>query len=145
MACHNAEKGGANQLGPNLWDVIGEPIGQGKGFAFSDALAKKGGTWNWDNLSQWLTSPQGVRAGHQDDLRGPQQSAGPRRRDRVPQCAQRCAQAASGGARRRRTARRPESPGTGPDNGPQKAEKEPVPTGGGSRRRGGDAEAGRSP
>src|SRR3954468_6571386 len=24
-ACHNAEKGGANQLGPNLWDVIGEP------------------------------------------------------------------------------------------------------------------------
>src|SRR4051812_2430507 len=26
MACHNADKGGANQTGPNLWDVIGEPI-----------------------------------------------------------------------------------------------------------------------
>ena len=87
MACHNAEKGGANQLGPNLWDVIGEPIGQGKGFAFSDALAKKGGTWNWDNLSQWLTSPQGVRARHQDDLRRPRQSAGPRQRHRLPQLA----------------------------------------------------------
>jgi cytochrome c len=58
MACHNAEKGGPNQLGPNLWGVIGEPIGQGRGFAFSDVLAKKGGTWNWDNLSQWLTSPR---------------------------------------------------------------------------------------
>src|SRR6185295_6435539 len=63
MACHNAEKGGPNQLGPNLWDVVGEPIGQGKGFAFSDALAKKGGTWNWDNLSQWLSSPKAFAPG----------------------------------------------------------------------------------
>jgi len=63
MACHNADKGGANQLGPNLWDVIGEPIGQGKGFAFSDALAKHGGTWNWDNLAQWLSSPRGFAPG----------------------------------------------------------------------------------
>ena len=63
MACHNADKGGANQLGPNLWDVVGEPIGQGKGFAFSDALAKKGGTWNWDNLSQWLSSPRNFAPG----------------------------------------------------------------------------------
>ena len=35
MACHNAEKGGANQLGPNLWGVLGEPIGQGRGFGFT--------------------------------------------------------------------------------------------------------------
>ena len=60
-ACHNATNGGPNQLGPNLWGVLGEPIGQGKGFPFSDALAKKGGTWNWDNLSQWLTSPRTSR------------------------------------------------------------------------------------
>ena len=46
-----------------MWDVIGEPIGQGKGFAFSDALSKKGGTWNWDNLSQWLTSPKAFAPG----------------------------------------------------------------------------------
>ena len=63
MACHNADKGGANQLGPNLWDVLGEPIGQGKGFAFSDALSKKGGTWDWDNLSQWLSSPKAFAPG----------------------------------------------------------------------------------
>ena len=64
MACHNAEKGGANQLGPNLWDVIGEPIAQGKGgFAFSDALKKVGGTWNFDNLSKWLDSPKAFAPG----------------------------------------------------------------------------------
>ena len=62
-ACHNAEKGGPNQLGPNLWGVLGEPVGQGRGFAFSEGLAKKGGTWNWDNLSQWLSSPKAFAPG----------------------------------------------------------------------------------
>jgi cytochrome c len=62
-ACHNADKGGANQLGPNLWGVLGEGVGVGHGFAFSDALAKKGGTWNFDNLAQWLTSPKAFAPG----------------------------------------------------------------------------------
>jgi len=57
-ACHNADKGGANQLGPNLWGVVGAPIGEGRGFAWSDALAKHGGSWDWDSLSQWLKSPK---------------------------------------------------------------------------------------
>ena len=58
-ACHNADKGGPNALGPNLWGVLGEGIGTGAaGFPFSDALKGKGGTWNWDNLNQWLTSPK---------------------------------------------------------------------------------------
>ena len=58
-ACHNADKGGANQLGPNLWGVLGEPIGKGaNGFAFSPALSGKGGTWNWDLLAEWLSTPK---------------------------------------------------------------------------------------
>jgi cytochrome c len=58
-ACHNADKGGANALGPNLWGVLGEPIGKGAhGFPFSPALSSVGGTWNWDNLSAWLHSPK---------------------------------------------------------------------------------------
>ena len=57
-ACHNADQGGANALGPNLWDVLGEPIGKGKGFPFSPALSGVGGTWNWDNMSEWLKSPK---------------------------------------------------------------------------------------
>lgn len=63
MACHNDVKGGPNQLGPNLWGVVGAPIGEGRGFAFSDVLAKHGGTWDWDSLSKWLTSPKAFAPG----------------------------------------------------------------------------------
>ena len=64
QACHNADKGGANQIGPNLWGIIGAPIGQDRnGFAFSDVLSKKGGNWDWDKLSQWLTSPKAFAPG----------------------------------------------------------------------------------
>jgi cytochrome c len=126
MACHNADKGGPNQLGPNLWGVIGEPIGQGKGFAFSDALSKKGGTWNWDNLSQWLTSPRAFAPGTKMTFAGlgdpqdranviaflNQHSDAPKPLPAAPAAA---APDAAGAA-----------PGTGPNNGPQKAEKEPT-------------------
>ena len=58
-ACHNADKGGANALGPNLWNVMGEPIGKGAGgFAFSEALASKGGNWDFDSLGTWLANPK---------------------------------------------------------------------------------------
>ena len=58
-ACHNADKGGANALGPNLWNVVGEGIGQGAGgFAFSDALKSKGGNWDFATLNTWLTNPK---------------------------------------------------------------------------------------
>ncbi len=58
-ACHNADKGGPNALGPNLWGVMGEGVGKGAhGFAFSDALASKGGVWEWQNMSDWLHNPK---------------------------------------------------------------------------------------
>ena len=125
MACHNADKGGANQLGPNLWGVLGEPIGQGKGFAFSDALAKKGGSWNWDNLGQWLTSPKAFAPGTKMTFAGlgnPQDRANviaflnTKSDSPLPLPKAPAAAPAAAGA----------EPGTGPGNGPQKAEKEPV-------------------
>jgi cytochrome c len=134
MACHNADKGGANQLGPNLWDVLGEPIGQGKGFAFSDALSKKGGTWNWDNLSTWLTSPRNFAPGTKMTFAGlsnpqdradveaylNQQSDSPQPLPKAPAAA---AVAAQGNTGQQASAN---PPGTGPNNGPQKAGKEPT-------------------
>ena len=58
-ACHNADKGGANALGPNLYGVVGDAVAQGRGgFAFSDALKAKGGKWDFDTLNPWLTSPK---------------------------------------------------------------------------------------
>ena len=63
-ACHNADKGGANALGPNLYNVIDEAAATGRaGFAFSDALKSKGGKWTFDNLNAWLTSPKAYAPG----------------------------------------------------------------------------------
>ena len=57
-ACHNAEPGGANALGPALYGVMGNPVAGHPGFAFSDALKGKGGTWDWETMSAWLASPK---------------------------------------------------------------------------------------
>jgi cytochrome c len=58
-ACHTIASGGANGIGPNLYKVVGEAAAEGRGgFAFSDALKKKGGSWTFENLNAWLTSPR---------------------------------------------------------------------------------------
>ena len=58
-ACHTINQGGANGVGPNLYATLGEGIAQGKaGFAFSEALKAKGGTWGFDNMNDWLKSPR---------------------------------------------------------------------------------------
>jgi len=63
-ACHNADKGGANALGPNLYGVVGDAVATGRGgFAFSDALKSKGGKWDFDSLNAWLTSPKAYAPG----------------------------------------------------------------------------------
>ncbi len=63
-ACHNADKGGANQLGPNLYGIVGDDEAQGRGgFAFSDSLKAHGGKWTMEELDKWLTSPKAYAAG----------------------------------------------------------------------------------
>ncbi|HEY0626506.1 MAG TPA: cytochrome c family protein [Allosphingosinicella sp.] len=57
-ACHTINAGGANGLGPNLHGVMGRAIAGAPGFAFSEALKGKGGTWTWDAMSEWLKSPK---------------------------------------------------------------------------------------
>jgi len=63
-ACHNADQGGANGLGPNLYGVMGEAIASpARGFSFSEALTSHGGEWDWDNMSAWLKSPRNFAQG----------------------------------------------------------------------------------
>jgi cytochrome c len=57
-ACHNAEPGGPNALGPGLYGVMGNPVAAHPGFAFSSALKEKGGTWDWETMSAWLANPK---------------------------------------------------------------------------------------
>lgn len=62
-ACHNAESGGANAIGPNLWGVVGKPHAAHPGFAYSEALKGKPGNWDFANLNEWLTSPRAYANG----------------------------------------------------------------------------------
>jgi cytochrome c len=62
-ACHTATPGGANGLGPNVHGIMGQPVAARAGFAYSDALKSKGGTWGWEEMSQWLKSPKSFAPG----------------------------------------------------------------------------------
>jgi cytochrome c len=63
-ACHTANQGGANGIGPNLYGVMGQPIGQHvAGFAYSSALADHGGNWDFANMDEWLKSPRAFANG----------------------------------------------------------------------------------
>ena len=133
MACHNADKGGANQLGPNLWGVLGEPIGQGKGFAFSDALCEEGRHVELGQSQPVADQPaRHSRPGTKMTFAGlgdPQDRANViaflNQHSDAPKPLP-AAPAAANGSTGQQAAGNP--PGNGPNNGPQKAGKEPVLT-----------------
>jgi cytochrome c len=57
--CHTFEKDGPNRVGPNLFGILGDKKGEGRGgFNFSAAMKAKGGTWTYDDLNQFLTNPK---------------------------------------------------------------------------------------
>ena len=62
-ACHTFAKGEKNGVGPNLWGVVGDKIGEGRGFNWSQAIKAKGGTWTIDALNQFIANPEGYIPG----------------------------------------------------------------------------------
>ena len=60
-SCHNADNGGPNQTGPNLWGVEGRAPGSHPGFAYSDGMKTFGAqhpVWDYDQIDAFLANPQ---------------------------------------------------------------------------------------
>lgn len=66
-ACHTAEEGGANRVGPNLWDVVNRPIASHEGFNYSAGMRdfSQGGSelWDYEHLSGFLQAPRAYVSG----------------------------------------------------------------------------------
>ena len=61
QACHTVEEGGANRIGPNLWDIVNRPVASHEGFSYSAGMrsfAEEAGEWTFDHLSKFLLAPR---------------------------------------------------------------------------------------
>jgi cytochrome c len=61
--CHNFNEGGSAKIGPDLYGVVGRPRASVPGFSYSSALQGKSGSWTYDDLNQWLHSPNSFAPG----------------------------------------------------------------------------------
>ena len=59
-ACHTVENGGANRVGPNLWNIIDRPVAAAD-FGYSSAMngfAEGETVWDYDHLNAFLAAPR---------------------------------------------------------------------------------------
>ena len=56
-ACHSVDKGGKNGIGPNLYNILGRPLGSDSAFTYSNAMKTKGGNWDAESLDAYIAAP----------------------------------------------------------------------------------------
>ena len=56
-ACHSIKKGGANKIGPALYNVVGRKIGGVSDYKYSKALSEYKKEWNFEELNGFLIKP----------------------------------------------------------------------------------------
>ena len=62
-ACHNAEQGGRNGLGPNLFGAFGAAAGSKPDFRYSQAIRDSGLVWDFATLDRFLQNPRATVPG----------------------------------------------------------------------------------
>ena len=60
-ACHDFEMGAGGKIGPPLYGVLGRSKASTEGFAHSDALKSRGGSWTYADLDSFLANPKGTK------------------------------------------------------------------------------------
>ena len=56
-ACHSIVKGGKNNIGPALYNVVGRDVGAVGDYKYSKALAAYGNAWTFEELNGYLLKP----------------------------------------------------------------------------------------
>ena len=56
-ACHSINQGGANKIGPALYNVVGRKIGGVSDYKYSKAFVEYGKEWNFEELNGFLIKP----------------------------------------------------------------------------------------
>ena len=63
-ACHSMNEGGANKVGPNLWDMFDCQAGLAPGFAYSDPMKDSDVIWTPETVDDWLEQPSQFMPGN---------------------------------------------------------------------------------
>ncbi len=65
--CHTDDAGGANKIGPNLWNIVSRPVASHEGFSYSSAMRDfaEGGSvvWDYEHLDHFIVSPKSLVKG----------------------------------------------------------------------------------
>ena len=56
-ACHSVNQGGANKIGPKLWNVMFRPVAAINDYKYSKALSNYKKEWNWEEMNGFLIKP----------------------------------------------------------------------------------------
>ena len=56
-ACHSIVKGGKNNIGPALYNVVGRKVGAVTDYKYSKALTEYGKEWTFEELNGYLIKP----------------------------------------------------------------------------------------
>ena len=57
--CHTFEQGGADRIGPNLYDIMGQNIAANPNYNYSRALDDKAAeVWDYENMNAFIAKPR---------------------------------------------------------------------------------------